>query len=229
MTCPGLVTHTIAGLCALWLPSCASKSGTLQDSAKPPPPKNKPPARSCRSTQCRLRSTCRTLQRLHWSLQLWPMACPVLATHTLARLYALWLPSGASTPATLQHSAKPHSPQTTCTARPQHPVLALQHLKQTAEAAFDLAVVHSMPRAGHSHTSRALSTVVAEWRLHIWNTPAFSKTAASTNHLPSPATAPSAGSIKHTCCTLKRLHLILQWPMVCPGLATHPLVALCAL
>jgi len=51
-----------------------------------------------------------------------------------------------------------------------------------------------MPRAGQSHSGRALCTVVAEWRLHSWKTPAFSKTATPTNHLPSLTTAPSAGS-----------------------------------
>ena len=39
MACPGLVTHTLAGLCALWMPSGASSfSGELHKLAKPQPP-----------------------------------------------------------------------------------------------------------------------------------------------------------------------------------------------
>ena len=95
-----------------------------------------------------------------------PMACPGLATHTLAGLCALWLPSGAYLAEKLQKAAKPHQPpQTTCPARQQHPVQAPPLLLHTTETAFDLAVSHGIPRAGHSHTGRAVCPVVAEQRL----------------------------------------------------------------
>ena len=124
-----------------------------------------------------------------------PIARPGLASHILAGLCAQWIPSFAPTSVKLQHSsAKPHPPQTTCPAWLQHPVQALPHLLGTPEAVFDLAVAHGMPRAGHSHTGRALCAVVAERRLYICKTPAFSKAAHPTNQLPSLAAAPSAGS-----------------------------------
>ena len=123
-----------------------------------------------------------------------PMACPGLATHALAGLCALWLPSAASSSGTLPKPGKNAPPQTTCTAPlPQPPVQAPPPLLHTAEAAFDLAVPHGMPRAGHSHTGRALCAVVAECCLLLWKSPQTGKTATPTNHLPGPAAAPSAG------------------------------------
>ena len=136
----------------------------------------KPPAQPCHSTQCRLHHTCCAVQRLHLTLQ-HPMLFPGLATHTLAGLCALWLPSSASSTKKSQKAAKPQPLQTTCPALPQHPVQAPPHLLHTAEAAFGPAVPNDMPRAGYPHTGRALCTVVAEQRLNIWKTPAFSKTA----------------------------------------------------
>ena len=35
--------------------------------------------------------------------------------------------------------------------------------------------------------------------------------------------------LHRTCCTLQSLHLTLQWPMACPGLAAHTLAGLCVL
>jgi len=94
MARPGLATHTLAGVCALCLPSAASSSsGNFHRPAKPQP--HKPPAKPCRSLQCRLHHTCSALQRLHLTLQC-PMVCPGQATHTLAGFCALWLPSAAS-------------------------------------------------------------------------------------------------------------------------------------
>ena len=156
---------------------------------------HEPPAQPCCSTQCRLCHTCCTLQRLHLILQC-PVACPGLATHTLAGLCVLCLLSSDSTTSgKLQHSVTPHDPQTTCPAKPQYPVQAPPYLLHTAGAAFELAVAHGMPMAGHSPIGRALCAVVAEWCLHnTCNTLAFSKTTIPTNHLPSPAAAPSAGS-----------------------------------
>jgi len=62
---------------------------------------------------------------------------------------------------------KPEATQTTCTAVPQPPVQAPVDLLTAAqECAFDLAVAQGMPRAGHSHTGRALCAVVAEQSLH---------------------------------------------------------------
>ena len=44
-------------------------------------------------------------------------------------------------------------------------------LLHTAEAAFDLAVPHGMPRAGHSHTGRALCTrdycISKKWKFKL--------------------------------------------------------------
>ena len=54
----------------------------------------------------------------------------------------------------------------------------------------ELAMAHDMPRAGHSHTGRALCAVVAEQCLRIWKTPAFSKTARPTKKYTRPARPP---------------------------------------
>ena len=151
---------------------------------------HKPPAQPCRSphhTHC-------TVQRLHLTFQC-PMSCPGLATHTLAGTCALWLLSAASSSGNLHEPAK-QPPRISCTAPlPQPPVQAPPHLLHAAEAAFDLAVPHCMPRAGHSHTGRALCAVVAECCLLLWKSPQTGKTANTTrNHLlPSPAPAASAG------------------------------------
>ena len=59
------------------------------------------------------------------------------------------------------------SQTTTCPALPQPPVQAPpDDLLTTAQGPFDLAVAQGMPRAGHSHTGRALCAVVAEHSLH---------------------------------------------------------------
>ena len=105
-----------------------------------------------------------------------PVAYPGLATHTLAGLCALWLLSAASSSGNLHKSAKLQPPQTTCLALPQPPVQDPLHLLRTAEAVFSLAVAYGMPRAGHSHTGRALCAVVAEQYLYKWKTLALSKT-----------------------------------------------------
>ena len=44
VTCPGLATYTLAGLCSLWLPSAASSSGNLNNPAKPQNPQTTCPA-----------------------------------------------------------------------------------------------------------------------------------------------------------------------------------------
>ena len=167
MACHGLAaTRTLPRLCgALWLLSDNStfENSSIQQNRIP----RKPPAQPGRSTQCRLHHTCRTLKKLHLTLK-WPIVCLGLATHTLAGLLGLWLPSSTSTSGKLQHSAESHTPQTTCPARPQHSVQALPHLLHTAETKFDLAVAHGMSRAGRSLTGRALCAVVAHKRPHNW-------------------------------------------------------------
>ena len=40
MTCSGLATHALAGLCALWLSSAASSFGSFHKPAKPQPPES---------------------------------------------------------------------------------------------------------------------------------------------------------------------------------------------
>jgi len=121
---------------------------------------HKPPAQPCRSLQCRPHHSCCSLQRLNLTLQC-PMACPELATHTLAELCALWwLPSAAYSCGNLHTPAKPQPPQTTCPALPQPQAPPPQ--LHTAEAALDTAVPHGMPRVGRSYTDRCLCAVVAE-------------------------------------------------------------------
>jgi len=58
---------------------------------------HKPTAQQpCGNTQCRPHHlTCSTLRSLHLTFQI-PIECPGLATHSLAALCALWLPSSAS-------------------------------------------------------------------------------------------------------------------------------------
>ena len=157
---------------------------------------NKLPAQPGRSPQCRPVHNCCLPQRLHLILQ-YPMACPGLATHTLAGLCTLCLPSAASSSGNLHKPAKLQPPRTTCPALPQPPV-APQHLLHTADAVFNLAVPHGMPRAGHSLTGRALCAVVAECCILLWKPSQNSRTAPPTNHPPSRAAAPSAGPVTPT-------------------------------
>jgi len=124
----------------------------------------------------------------------YPTACPGLATHTLAGLCALWLPSAASSSGNLHTPVKPQPPQTACPALPQPAVQAPLHLLHTAEAKFDLAVPHDMTRAAHPQTGRGLCAVDAKCCILLWKSPQSGKTATRTIHLPSPATASSAGS-----------------------------------
>ena len=160
MACPGLVTQTLAGLCALWLQSAASS----YKPAKPQPPQTTCPSLPQLPVQA-ANTWCTTMQRIHLTL-LCPMVCPGLGTHTLAGLCALRLPSAASSSGNLHRPRKPHPPQTTCSALPQPPVQAPPHLLHTTEAHFDLVVANDMPRAGHSHTGRALCAVFAKQHLH---------------------------------------------------------------
>ena len=207
------------------LPPSLENSQNRQNRHPHEPPVQHP----CRSPQCRAHHTCCTQQRLHSTLQS-PTACPGLATHTLARLCALWLVSGASTAAKLQHSAIPQPPQTTCLARPQRPVLqAPPHLLHTAESAFDLTVADSIPRSG-THT---LAGLCALWlpsgasipgKLHHLVKPQPQQTTCLALPQQNPVQAPSP-RLLHTAEAV----LALQRPMTCLGLATHALVGLCAL
>ena len=86
--------------------------------------------------------------------------------------------------------------QTTCPVLPQPPVQSPPYLLHTAEAAFDLAVPQGIPKAGHSHTLRALCAMVAKCFLLLWKSPQTRKPTTPTyHHLPSPAAAPSVASI----------------------------------
>ena len=185
-------SHTGRALCAMDTESLPPPLEITTNRQNRSP--HKPPAQPCRCPQFRPHHTCCTLQRLHLTLQC-RMACLGLATHTLAGLCALWLPSAASSSGTLQKPAKPQPPQTTCPALPQPPVQAPPPLLHAAEAAFDLVVPHGMPRrVGHPHTGRALCTVLAECCFLLWKSPQTGKTASPINHLHStPAAAPSAG------------------------------------
>ena len=141
----------LAGLCVLWLPSAASSFGNIHKLANPQLPQTTCPALTQHSEQA-------PPHLLHTADAVFDLAvphpCPGLATHTLAGLCALWLPSAASSFGNLHKPAKSQPPRTTCTAPlPQPPVQAPPHLlHHIAEAAFDLALPHGMPRAGHSHT-----------------------------------------------------------------------------
>jgi len=96
------------------------------------------------------------------------MACQGLATHTLAGLFAQWLPTTACITEQLQNVTKPdEASQTSCTALPQPPVRAPPDLLTTVQqGAFDLAVAQGMPRTGHPHNGGALCAVVADYSLH---------------------------------------------------------------
>ena len=94
MACPGLATHTLGGLCALWSSSSASRSGKLQHSAKLHPPQTNYPARPQHPVQPPPHLL-HTRQRVCLTLQ-WPVVCPGLTTHTLAELCALCVPCSVS-------------------------------------------------------------------------------------------------------------------------------------
>ena len=121
-------------------------------------PVHKPPTQPGRSTQCRLNHIYCASQKLHLTSQ-WPMAYPGLATHTLAGLCAQLLPCGTSSTGKLQHSAKPYPAQTTCPARPQHPVRDPPFLMHTAETAWDITVACGSPWL----TTHTLTGLCALW------------------------------------------------------------------
>ena len=99
------------------------------------------------------------------------MACSRLATNTLAGLCALWLLSSAPSSGKLPTTCKTAYLTTHLPSMPQHLLLALQRLYQTAEAQFLLSVSHSMPsRGSHAPTGRALYAVVGEQCLLLWKT-----------------------------------------------------------
>ena len=176
------------------MPSDASTSAKLQHSAKPQPPKTTCPARPhpaqvppnfLDNTKAAVFDPTDALGMLRAGHpHIGRVLCAVVAKR---RLHNWQTPVLSKTAAT---------PLKTCLAWPQHPVQAPPtRLFYTLEAAFKLAVAHGMPRSGHSHTSRALCAVVAKRRLHIWKTRACHKMVIpTTNHLPCPAAAPSAGS-----------------------------------
>ena len=156
-------------------------------------------------------------------------ACfPGLATHTLAGLCALRLLSAASSSENLHKSAKPQPPQTICHALPKSPpVQAQPFLLYTAEAAFDLAVPYGMPRTGppsHWQGSVRCGCRVLPPPLKI----STNRQNRYTHKPPAqhPYRSPQCRPY-HNCCTLQRLHLTLQCPMVCPGQATHTLAGFC--
>ena len=171
----------------------------LHKPAKLHPPQTTFPA-MLQPPQCSLHHACQAPQRLHLTLQCPMASCPGMATLTLAGLCVLWLPSTASSSGNHHKPAKPQPPQTTtCLALPQPPAQGPPHLVHNAESVFDLAVPHGMPRAGHSHTGRALCAVVAECCLLLWNSPPQTgKTATPENHPPGPAAAPNAGPFMPT-------------------------------
>ena len=70
--------------------------------------------------------------------------------------------NAASFSGNLHILAKPHPPQITCPALPQPPVQAPSLLLRTADAVFYLVVPHGMPKAGQSHTGRALCAMITE-------------------------------------------------------------------
>ena len=149
------------------------------------------PAQPGRSARRNFQHTCQPLQALSLTKQQ-SMACPGLAIHKMAELCVLWLPNGTSSLGNLLHSAKPHPPQSTFPAQLQPQVQAPPHLLHTAEAAFDLALTHGIPKAGHSHAGGTLCTVVAKCHLLLWKSPQTRKIATHKKYLPSPAAAPSA-------------------------------------
>ena len=114
----------------------------------------------------------------------------------------------------LQHSAKPYPPQTTCQALAQPPVQAPPHLLVTAEAAFDFALPCGMPRAGHSHTGRAVSTVLAECCLRLWKSPQTDRIICPPHKPPAqPCHSPQIRLHHFFCLLQRRLDLILQGGM----------------
>ena len=93
MAHPGLATHTLTGLCALWLQSAASSSGNLHTPAKPRPPQTTCPALPQHPVQP-------PPHLLHSAEPAFELAVPhnMLSAGypTLAGLCTLWLLSGAS-------------------------------------------------------------------------------------------------------------------------------------
>ena len=161
-------SHTGTALCAVVAEKNLHLQKYLLESSKAACPTNHLPSPALAPGG--VSSTCCTLQRLHLTLQ-WPMACSGLATHKLARICEPWLPNAASSTGNLHKPAKPQPPQTTCPALPQPPVQSRPHLMHTIDAEFDLAVAHSICRAGHSHTNGVMCAVVAECCLLLEKSP----------------------------------------------------------
>ena len=189
MACPGLATLTLAGLCALWLPSAASSCGNLHTPAKPPTNHLPSPAAAPSASPTTPALRCRDY--------IWPCSAPWYAqgwplTHWQGSVGngCQLLPPPLEI-STHRQNRNPH--KTTCPALPQPPVQAPTDLLHTSEVAFDLAVPHGMPRASYSHTGRAQCAMSAECcLLLLWKSPHTGKTAPPTYHLPSPAAAPSS-------------------------------------
>ena len=118
---------------------------------------HKPPAQPCPSPQCSLHHTYCTLERLNLTLQ-WPITCPRAGQPHTGRALCAVVTECCLLLWKFPQTGKPHPQRTTCTAPPlpQLPVQAPQLLLHAAEAAFDLAVPHGMPRAGHSPQDVAL-------------------------------------------------------------------------
>ena len=110
MACPGQETHTLAGLCALWLWSSASSAEKLR--GRHNRNLHQPPAQPCRSTQGRLHHSCCALQELHLILQC-RMACLGMAYDTQAGLCALWMLRSIPPTEKLIEAAKPQPQKTT--------------------------------------------------------------------------------------------------------------------
>ena len=157
-----------------------------------------------------------------------PMACPGLATHALAGLCALWLPSAASFSGNLHKPAKPQPTQITCTALPHPPVQAPPRLLHTAEAAFYLVVPHCTTRAGYIHWQGSVHCACQAMYPQLKNIRKWQNRNPHKKQLPSTSAAPTAGSTSPAA-HFWELHLTVQCPMACPGLATHALAELCAL
>ena len=105
-------------------------------------------------------------------------------------------------------TGKTATPQTTCPGLLQPAVQAPPHLMQTEEAAFDLAVSHDIPLAGHSHTGRALCAVVAECCLLLWKSAQTGKKKYNPHKPPAQPCRSPWRRPHHTSCTLRRLCFI---------------------
>ena len=153
------------------------------------------------------------------------MAFPEQATHTLAGLCALWLPSGTSSTEKLQKVTPTTNHLPSSAAAPiEGPLTPTAHCRSCIWPCNAPRLAQGWPFTQWQGSVRCGCRAVPH---HLQR----SSTQQNCNPHKPPAQPDRSTQCRphHTCCTLQMLHLTLQWPVACSGLATNTLTGLNAL